>query len=64
VSACQFVGYVCLPLHCRNATPLLVTFDLFAENLRLCLAASGMISSAACSRNDTTRRSCGCGKIG
>ena len=25
VSACQFVGYVCLPLHCRNAAPLLVT---------------------------------------
>src|SRR4029434_5996228 len=23
------------PLHCRNATPLLVTFDLFAENFRL-----------------------------
>jgi hypothetical protein len=32
----NLIGYVCLTLHCRNATPLLVTFDLFAENFRLC----------------------------
>jgi hypothetical protein len=51
VSACQFVGYVCLTLHCRNATPLLVTFDLFAENFRFLPAAAALCRrrSASCS---------------